>query len=203
MKRKLIVITVFLTVSVMSSALAESPPDPRPGATQPVREQNLDGSGYIAVHEQGVADVNVTNSSLQVSGSVDVSGSSVSVDNFPPVQDVNVVGGGVEVSFAPVTTTDTQRVNTGARTAKWFPIDPPILATAVSVSFEGSTEAFTVFGTSVGDGAILPIHNSTGIEQTHMLALTYPVVITGLELECRNESDPCWIAFSVMGYETE
>jgi hypothetical protein len=32
----------------------------------PVREQNLDGSGSIKVHEQGTANVNVTNSSLTV-----------------------------------------------------------------------------------------------------------------------------------------
>ncbi len=32
----------------------------------PVREQNLDGNGNIKVHEQGTANVNVTNSSLSV-----------------------------------------------------------------------------------------------------------------------------------------
>ena len=37
-----------------------------------VREQNLDGSGLIRVHEQGTADVNVTNGALPVTGTVDV-----------------------------------------------------------------------------------------------------------------------------------
>ena len=43
---------------------------------QQVREQNLDGSGFIRVHEQGTANVNVTNGSLPVSGIVNVG-------NFP------------------------------------------------------------------------------------------------------------------------
>jgi hypothetical protein len=47
---------------------------PPPGPTQ-VREQNLDGSGFIRVHEQGTANVAGT----------------VNVGNLPAVQDVNVV----------------------------------------------------------------------------------------------------------------
>ena len=35
------------------------PPPPEPPTPQPVLEQNLDADGFIAVHEQGVADVNV------------------------------------------------------------------------------------------------------------------------------------------------
>ncbi len=52
--------------------------------TETVREQNLDGDGFIRVHEQGTANVSVTNASLPVSGTVDVG-------NLPAVQDVNVV----------------------------------------------------------------------------------------------------------------
>ncbi len=39
---------------------------------QRVREQNLDANGLIRVHEQGTANVNVTNASLPVSGTVGV-----------------------------------------------------------------------------------------------------------------------------------
>lgn len=42
-----------------------------PAATQ-VREQNLDANGFIRVHEQGTSNVNVSNSSLPVSGTVSV-----------------------------------------------------------------------------------------------------------------------------------
>ena len=43
---------------------------------QQVREQNVDGSGFIRTHEQGTANVNVTNGPLPVSGTVNVG-------NFP------------------------------------------------------------------------------------------------------------------------
>jgi hypothetical protein len=40
----------------------------------PVREQNLDASGNIKVHEQGTANVNVTNSSLAVASPAPITG---------------------------------------------------------------------------------------------------------------------------------
>jgi hypothetical protein len=74
--------------------VAAQVPDPTPGTTQPVREQNLDGSGAIRVHEQGTADVNVTNGSLSIGGSV-------SVNNFPPTQNVFVTGGTLDAASLP------------------------------------------------------------------------------------------------------
>lgn len=41
---------------------------PRPDT--PVREQNLDSEGFIAVHEQGVADTNVTNLPTDAAGAL-------------------------------------------------------------------------------------------------------------------------------------
>lgn len=38
----------------------------------PTKEQNLDASGNIKVHEQGIANVNVTNASIPVNGMVSV-----------------------------------------------------------------------------------------------------------------------------------
>jgi hypothetical protein len=67
--------------SQVTDDVGAAPPPPSP---QQVREQNLDGSGFIRVHEQGTANVNVTNGSLPVSGTVNVG-------NAPAVQDVNVV----------------------------------------------------------------------------------------------------------------
>ncbi len=64
-----IVIGFALTATVFE---AEAKPPPE---VQPVEEQNLDGSGFIAVHEQGT---------VNVAGTVDVG-------NLPAVQDVNVI----------------------------------------------------------------------------------------------------------------
>ena len=69
---------------------------------QAVEEQNLDGSGFIAVHEQGTANV---------AGTVDVG-------NLPAVQDVNVVSASsqeprlIELTFTTVpTSTSISRSN--------------------------------------------------------------------------------------------
>ncbi|MBI1885186.1 MAG: hypothetical protein HYS09_02545 [Chloroflexi bacterium] len=70
----------FAYGQLVGQAGAAPPPPPE----TPVREQNLDGSGRIRVHEQGTADVNVTNASLPVTGTLDVG-------NLPSVQDVNVL----------------------------------------------------------------------------------------------------------------
>src|SRR3972149_11413222 len=59
----------FVVSRGLDGAASAAPPPP---SETKVREQNLDGSGLIRVHEQGTANVNVTNGSLPVSGTVDV-----------------------------------------------------------------------------------------------------------------------------------
>ena len=54
-------VVVLLVASYSVQAQEEAPPDPTPGATKPVREQNLDANDWIAVHEQGTANVEVQN----------------------------------------------------------------------------------------------------------------------------------------------
>jgi hypothetical protein len=73
LKRALFVL--LATAVLLSGIVAQAPPEPTLGPSQPVREQNLDSSGWIAVHEQGTSDVNVVNGSLDVSGTVSVSNS--------------------------------------------------------------------------------------------------------------------------------
>lgn len=61
---------------------ADPPPDPVPGATKPVREQNLDANEWIAVHEQGTANVEVQN------------------DETNPIPvDANITGGSIEAEI--------------------------------------------------------------------------------------------------------
>jgi hypothetical protein len=56
----------------IAGAAGEKQARPTAQPTQTVREQNLDTNGFIRTHEQGTADVNVTNATVPVSGSVDV-----------------------------------------------------------------------------------------------------------------------------------
>ncbi len=53
----------FALTATVFEAEAKPPPE-----VQPVEEQNVDGSGFIAVHEQGVADVNVVSMPSQDPG---------------------------------------------------------------------------------------------------------------------------------------
>lgn len=59
--------TVFRADIAQATGLAQAVTiDNTPANAVPVREQNRDGSGNIKVHEQGTANVNVTNSALSV-----------------------------------------------------------------------------------------------------------------------------------------
>lgn len=62
--------TVFRNDIAQATGLAPAPSNVvvsnTPAQAVPTREQNLDGSGNIKVHEQGTTNVNVTNSGLSV-----------------------------------------------------------------------------------------------------------------------------------------
>jgi hypothetical protein len=73
---------IAVTLAYWSAAPAAGPP----GGLN-VSEQNVDASGSIRVHEQGTANVNVTNSSLPVT-----------VGNLPAEQNVHVTNSPLEVS---------------------------------------------------------------------------------------------------------
>jgi hypothetical protein len=80
-----------------------APPDDKPEPDTPVAEQNLDSNGYIAVHEQGTANVNVTGGNMTVGGTIAATQSgtwTVGVNNFPSIQPVS---GTVSVGNLPTT----------------------------------------------------------------------------------------------------
>src|SRR6476620_6958377 len=72
--------TVFRTDIAQATGLAQSVTvNNKPGNAVPVREQNLDGSGNVKVHEQGTANVNVTNSSLTVASPAPITAGAIGV----------------------------------------------------------------------------------------------------------------------------
>ena len=94
MRGILIATAVILLVS--PNVIFAGKPDPSvPNPPLQVLEHNIDGNGWIAVHEQGTADVNVTGGSIDA----DVSGSTV---------DVNVINTPARIpwSFSRNATTD-------------------------------------------------------------------------------------------------
>jgi len=79
------------SVTVMLLGVVRSTDAAGPPSAALVREQNLDAQGLIRVHEQGIANVNVTNlpldagGNVRVGGAVDVTGS-VEIAKTAPVE---------------------------------------------------------------------------------------------------------------------
>jgi hypothetical protein len=100
--------TLILALAIVLALRAATSAAGPPGGLN-VTEQNVDQSGSIRVHEQGTANVNVTNSSLPVT-----------VQNAPAVQDVRVtnsplgVSGTVDVGNLPLDETGAVRVTVAA-----------------------------------------------------------------------------------------
>jgi hypothetical protein len=177
------------------------PPDPTQGATQPVREQNLDDTGLIRVHEQGVADVNVTNTPLDVQGSVDIANfpTSIEVSNLPDVQDVEIVGGIANTALAPVTRAE----------LLYFPIAPDITdvqsfstvdATSVVMWAFDEAEVRIALGTPLNGERMVVLEDANGDIGWRQLTFVHPLPVRDVQVSCFNESDNCFVRVWVMGH---
>jgi hypothetical protein len=186
----------FVGTALLSTATAENP-DPHPGAPLPVREQNLDANGWIAVHEQGEADVNITNGSLQVSGAV-------SVSNFPAAQDVNVTGGAVGASIAPATAAVVLEVTTDAGEEETF-LFADVNATAIALwdsSLAGSNDPeanISVLSPLNSGGTVVYMSFEDGLDGFDIRTFPQPVPVSGIHVYCANESVHCTLRIAVIG----
>jgi hypothetical protein len=204
MKKAIFVVTV-LTLGTLAGTAATgyaAPPDPTSGATQPIREQNLDDDGLIRVHEQGVADVNVTNDLLNVSvgnETLNVSGE-VEVSNFPATQDVNVVGG--SITLPPVTTiAGTPATIDPIAPGEFETTDIPLM-NVVSVNVAESVDEYSV-SISGPLGVPLEIESNELLQETYFYTFQYPVPVDGISIFCKNESDDCFIDVTLTGFLVE
>lgn len=184
--------TALGLIVMLIGAAAAQPPGDRPETS--VREQNVDPDGWIAVHEQGVADVNVTNSPLSVSGDVRVS-------NLPQEQAVMVTNDVVTVAQAPASRARvvTFSVDAGDEINPVF--DPPINATMLSIrAFD--EEVVVQFSSPVsdepGDRVLFMGGDSRNITE-RVVNLTQPIPISGVRILCQNDFEDCdgWV--SVVG----
>ena len=227
---KLFQFLVAMLLIVSYNVQAQEPPDPTPGATKPVREQNLDTNDWIAVHEQGtakvevqgVADVNVTGGSIDANvtgGTIDanISGGSVTVDNentnpvpvagtvtvdnLPGQQDVWVDGG----VMTPVTRAyyDYFILDHNGGSGVQPITGGPILATLIYVSHNNDKLFVRFFSETLAPAGLhqlLFIDASEGGGPDHIIPLTYPVEIDGFEILCRNAGDECEVNITVVGF---
>lgn len=218
MKKVLIVVTAFLLV-FPNVVFAEKPDPNVPNPPLSVWESNLDSEGWIKVHEQGIAsvdivddeelDVHVTGGQIDATitgGNVDVSGSTVSVDNFPATQDVNVTGGTVDALIPPASTVALPSF-TGLEAGESTTVDfATVFATTIviwdsSVTGDGDPEfQLDIRSPLNGGGSIFQYSYDETLYTTDMRSFTHPIPVSGVEIWCKNESANCTIGVAVIGY---
>jgi hypothetical protein len=178
----------FVLGPLVSKALVAQPNNPPPPLK--VLEQNLDANQFIRVHEQGIADVNVTNP--------------VSVSNLPATQDVNVTGGQVTAHPAVAMTGFSQNFNLEPETFLTFTLPTVINASSLNVTKQGA-EATIMFFSPIqlsGNDAfprVFNIHDPDGSVPFVNHAFTQLVPISAIDFQCRNESEDCQIHICIVG----
>jgi hypothetical protein len=228
-----VVIGVILVIAVLALTVlgttkpleAAGPPD-----GLETEELNVDVNGFIAVHEQGVADVNI------VGGD-----STVSIDDTDPI-DVDVIGiPAVEISSMPsVVVSSMPTVDLDAQTddvladikdlleqaldqppASITPIDQThrhsfnLTATADPEKYEFPAILATQLLISTDDDEIdLIVRNGarvlfrTGSADNNFpvvfsIPFTHPVEMDSVEVECKNEVLTCSIDVSIFGFAVD
>lgn len=196
-------------VLFVSSAHAGKPSDPPPAETpppMPVLEQNLDSNGWIKVHEQGTAKVDIQNSSLDVNATIDNTELDVNVVNTD--LDVNVLNGpsdpvSVNVENFPSpqsaplpAVTVLESLNTGSF-ATGTSIEKSLNMNLVSFSINsgGDNDSYYV---EFERGGIIVLSLVGGEATIH--SFTYPIPVDTVEISCDNVSEDCWLFGSAQGF---
>ena len=160
--------------SLLTSGLSAQPPTTLP-QTLKVLEQNLDGNGFIKVHEQGTASV---------TGTVAVTGGSIGVSNFPSTLNVHqapVIGaltfnfaiaadGSVLESFATINATAIQI---------FAPDDE------IQVLFQSPLSSFEAPGTGTNN-VLFRLLGDEGQLESFIQTFPQPVPLNGVRIFCQN-----------------
>jgi hypothetical protein len=210
---KLFQLLVAALLLASSASVFAEKPDPTENPPLQVREANTDTSGYIAVHEQGTADVNVTGGTINANvtgGSITVDNTdanpvpiagSVGVNNFPGEQGVWVDGG----NMSPVTKAywDVWNIDAGESQGPHYFSIGPILATTIHVSDGDEETVVTFFSSSLhpdGNHQILTVFDNAGAAPDHFFTFPNPVEIDAVKVSCLNESETCSVGVTVVGF---
>ena len=190
----LVGLALLASLSLFGVAASTAGPDPTPGPSQPVREQNLDADGFIRVHEQGVAKTEVTNSNLNVTLSNEAL--DVNVQNFPGTQDVNVVGGSTTPEAVTTATQLIFNVEDGESQELTF---ATIDVTSILI-VTGDDEYELHAGSPLTGGDLFIAYDPSGDDETRQITFDSPVPLNRMTLICANESENCADAVLLTGF---
>ena len=192
--RDLMILAAGIVVGpLLTGALDAQPPEAPPPPLR-VLEQNRDSLGFIKVHEQGTANVNVTSGSLNVDGAV-------SVTNFPATQNVFVTGGTLDsASLTPVAQIHALDVNLQPGQSSGQ-ITLSTTLNAVVVSAGALREGGITFYSPLPGGA--PLFSlslgQAGGGGVDVKSFAHPIPITGVEFFCSsNAADTCFMGVKIM-----
>jgi hypothetical protein len=161
------------------------------GGTGPkVTEQNVDEDGFIRVHEQGIADVNVTNQpAVTVANQPTVSLDAASTQLLTGIRDA-LAAPAAAPPPAPATRFESVVFSTGFLGVEAKALSAPMHVSAITVQSED--EGFLVVRTG-GDG-VLQIDLDEG-----PVALPQPVPADDVLFACLNEASRCEVRVSLVG----
>lgn len=136
---------------------------------------------------------------------LDVSGSTVEVSNFPDPQNVYVTDGMVDANILPAETFAAPDVSVDAGETGTVDFATVNATTIViwdsSVTGDNDPE-FQLWIPSplAGGGGLFKFAYVEGLQTLDMRSFTHPIPVSGVELWCKNESERCTVGISIIGF---
>jgi hypothetical protein len=182
------------------------------GGSAPVTEQNVDTNGNIKVHEQGVANVNLTsagqgaldNANAHLA-SIDAQTSKLNFDGSGDLktapqgtQTVHVDNSSLATSQPAATKSFGQSVDISAGDQQFIGFGGVVNASLIIVA--GADDSVFVDFRNAFGGNILVLRGSgeDGTDQ-YELPSSQPIATTGVNFDCRNLIEDCKLSFQVVG----
>lgn len=203
LRRLLLGAGALVLAAAAGDGLIAEPPDPHPGASQPVREQNLDGSGSVRVHEQGVATVNITGQPVAVTGTVEVGNSSLDVNVLGGSVDAHVTGGQVQATVPPATTAFFQEFVVAPNESQAVSF-ATINASAVHARSQNDSEVNVGFSSPLVPTDFHGLFSLGGtnfatLHAGELIPFTQPIPVNGVGIICLNSNSDCRVHVAVIG----
>ena len=187
----ILAVTVFIGMAYAPPSGAA--PDKISDADDPSIQAHVTGDGELQVTGEvtlsGTSQVEVTNTPLPVN-----------VENFPGTQDVNVVGGALSgVQLAPATTGFGDFFQIEVRENETATFDP-INVTSFFYS-DQDDEANVHFENPLVPQLFSRVFaDNDGNVESHQQDFVHPFPVSGISVNCQNESEDCEVFILLIGF---